>query len=106
MISEMGDLLIFLDQVEVLKIELERLRKENEDLRLALDIIGSKYEALQARLQTSKVTISSDLGLNHHSNKRPRSEEVAMAKASQVLVRANPEDKSLVSYHPLSEYVL
>ncbi|RVW54174.1 WRKY transcription factor 18 [Vitis vinifera] len=82
-------------KVEVLKIELERLRKENEDLRLGLEIMGSKYEVLQAHLQKNMATISPDHGSSQDSNKRPRTEEVSVAKASQVFVRTNPKDKSL-----------
>ena len=91
------DFMMCFFQVEVLKIELERLRKENEDLRLALEIMGSKYEVLQAHLQKNMATISPDHGSSHDSNKRPRTEEVSVAKASQVFVRTNPKDKSLVS---------
>lgn len=79
--------------MEVLKIELDSLRKENEELRLVLEIMGSKYENLQALLRKNDVTVSPE----HRPNKRPWTEEVSVAKASQVLVKINPGDKSLVS---------
>lgn len=73
--------------MEALEAELECLQKENEALGFMFETMSSKYIMLHQAY------------LHQESNKRQRLEVPAAAasKASQVFVKTDPRDQSLVS---------
>lgn len=79
-------------QVKMFQDELERLRKENETLKVMVEVIGSKCKILETRLQESQGP-----PCHHDCNKRARVEEFAFTKSSKIVVKVDEEDKSLVS---------
>ncbi|XVF35671.1 hypothetical protein REPUB_Repub18cG0166300 [Reevesia pubescens] len=94
------------EKVEGLQAELEDLQKENQALRLMSEAMSSKYNMLhQAYLRESNSQLPTGCsgGLarfgnlyDEYSNKRLRPEVPAVAKASQVFVKTDPRDKSLL----------
>ncbi|XVF48285.1 hypothetical protein PTKIN_Ptkin03bG0177800 [Pterospermum kingtungense] len=91
------------EKVEAVQVELENLQKENQALRLMLEAIRSKYNMLhQAYLRESNsqlpTSCSASNPYDEYSNKSPslRPEVPAVAKASQVFVKTDPRDKSLI----------
>ncbi|TYI25654.1 hypothetical protein ES332_A05G064600v1 [Gossypium tomentosum] len=74
------------EKVEVLEAELECLQKENEALGLMFETMSRKYIMLHQAY------------LRQKSNKRQRLEvpDAAGSKASQVFVKTDPRDQSLV----------
>ena len=95
--------------MEALQAELEHLQKQNQALRLMFEVMSSKYNLLhQAYLRESNSQLPTGcsgltrFGLyDEYSNKRLRPEVPAVAKASQVFVKTDARDKSLVSDHHL-----
>lgn len=79
-------------QVKMFRDELERLRKENETLKVMLEVIGSKCNILESHLQQSHHP-----PYNPDSSKRARIEEFPFTKSSKIFVKVDEEDKSLVS---------
>ncbi|KAF5748125.1 WRKY transcription factor 40 [Tripterygium wilfordii] len=67
-------------EVEELKQELERCRKENEALQLMVEVMTSRYNNLQTYIQ----------------EREQRTQVTVANKASQVFVKADAKDKSLV----------
>ncbi|KAF5743362.1 putative Transcription factor [Tripterygium wilfordii] len=67
-------------EVEELKEELERCRKENEALQFMVEVMSSRYNNLQAYIQ----------------EREQRTEVPGANKASQIFVKADAKDKSLV----------
>ncbi|XP_022730379.1 probable WRKY transcription factor 40 [Durio zibethinus] len=91
------------EKVEALQVELEHLQRENQALRLMLEAMSSKYNMLhQAYLRESQAELTCR-GLtqiismyDEYSNKRLRPEISTVSKASQVFVKTDPTDKSLI----------
>ena len=91
--------------MESLQAELEHLQKENQALRLMLEAMSSKYNMLHqaylresnSQLPTGSSGLTRMVSYDEYSNKRLRPEVSAVAKASQVFVKTDPRDKSLVS---------
>ncbi|KAA8525603.1 hypothetical protein F0562_007458 [Nyssa sinensis] len=87
------------EKVKNLESELERLGKENENLRFMLEVLSNQYNILQANIQRKREEqMSSILAKNsssYDSNKRSRL-EVPIAKPSQVFIRTESTDKSLI----------
>ncbi|GLT85247.1 hypothetical protein SLE2022_034410 [Rubroshorea leprosula] len=91
------------DKVGALREEVENLRKENEDLRLMFEAISNKYSILRAHLQELNLSyqtkgngsLTQHVDLYNDSFKRPRT-EFSMAKSSQIFVKTDPKDKSLI----------
>ncbi|XVE71258.1 hypothetical protein DITRI_Ditri10aG0136400 [Diplodiscus trichospermus] len=93
------------EKEEALKAELEHLREENQALRLMLEAMSRKYNMLhQAYLRepNSQFPTSCSGGLtrigsyDEYSHKRLGPQVPALAKASQVLVKTDPRDNSLI----------
>ncbi|KAJ9167661.1 hypothetical protein P3X46_019275 [Hevea brasiliensis] len=94
-------------KAEALQDELERTRKENETLRVMLEVMSSKLSDLQAHVQEKKFKVQeigscsplSGASYYYHEVydpiKKPRI-EIPMAKPSQIFVRTDSEDKSLI----------
>lgn len=85
--------------MEALQDELERSRKENETLKVMVEVMSGKLSALRSNVQ--EIGSNSPLsGVSPYElyglNKRPRI-EIPMSKPSQILVKTDPKDKSLVS---------
>ncbi|GLU01246.1 hypothetical protein SLE2022_185590 [Rubroshorea leprosula] len=87
--------------VEALGEELENLTKQNEVLRFLFEAVSNQCIILQAHLQELSYT-RGNMSLvqhldsyNNDPNKRPRT-EVSMSKPSQIFVKTNPKDKSLI----------
>ncbi|KAK6912500.1 WRKY domain [Dillenia turbinata] len=74
--------------------EIERLRKENENLKFLLEAMSSKYNLLQAHLQ-EKIEQMGNLFIENEHSKRART-EIPVIKTSQVFVRTDFKDKSLI----------
>lgn len=79
-------------QAKMFQDELARLRKENETLKVMVEIIGSKCKILETHLPESHCSPS-----HHDCNKRARIEEFPFSKSSKIFVKVDEEDKSLVS---------
>ncbi|KAK6249276.1 hypothetical protein QUC31_020841 [Theobroma cacao] len=89
------------EKVEALQVELEHLKRANEALRLMLEAMSRKCNTLEAYLrESSSQPTGSRLtrigSYDEHLNKRPRPEVPSMAKPSQVFVKMDPRDKSLI----------
>ncbi|XWS26162.1 hypothetical protein CRYUN_Cryun26dG0007200 [Craigia yunnanensis] len=92
------------EKVEALQAELKHLQKQNQALRLMFEAMSSKYNMLhQAYLRKTNSQLPTGcsgltrFGLyDEYSNKRLRLEVPAVAKASQVFVKTDPRDKSLI----------
>ncbi|XP_010051128.2 WRKY transcription factor WRKY76 isoform X1 [Eucalyptus grandis] len=78
-------------QEKILRDELKRLRKENETLKVMVEVIGSKCSILETHLRESHCP-----PYHHDSNKRARIEEFPFTKSSKICVKVDEEDKSLV----------
>ncbi|KAF8035745.1 hypothetical protein BT93_C1696 [Corymbia citriodora subsp. variegata] len=78
------------ETVKMFQDELERLRKENETLKVMVEVIGSKCNILETHLQESHCPPY------HHDSKRARIEEFPFSKSSKMVVKVDEEDKSLV----------
>ncbi|KAK3438016.1 hypothetical protein EUGRSUZ_C02659 [Eucalyptus grandis] len=76
---------------KILRDELKRLRKENETLKVMVEVIGSKCSILETHLRESHCP-----PYHHDSNKRARLEEFPFTKSSKICVKVDEEDKSLV----------
>ncbi|KAJ4958145.1 hypothetical protein NE237_025256 [Protea cynaroides] len=93
------------EKVQTLESEIQRLYKENENLSFSLGVINNNYRSLlQACLQEKQIQETSRAAAStspksgsseEYSNKRAQN-EVAKAKVSRVLKRADPGDLSLV----------
>lgn len=92
-------------QEEILQAKLENARKENESLRLMVEIMNDKCKLLQSQIhdtiiQTEEVK-NNYLGLvgsSHNEsehNRRPKT--VHVSKASKIYVKTHLDDNSLVS---------
>ncbi|KAJ4950167.1 hypothetical protein NE237_026999 [Protea cynaroides] len=81
------------NKMQVLESEVKRLYQENEKLSISLEVMKKNCSFLQACLQGKQTQETSDP--REDSNKRARN-EVAKAKISRVLTRANPGDFRLV----------
>ncbi|KAI6680342.1 hypothetical protein NL676_034223 [Syzygium grande] len=79
------------ETVKMFQDELARLRKENETLKVMVEIIGSKCKILETHLPESHCSPS-----HHDCNKRARIEEFPFSKSSKIFVKVDEEDKSLV----------
>ncbi|XP_030523615.1 WRKY transcription factor WRKY71-like [Rhodamnia argentea] len=77
--------------VKMFQDELERLRKENETLKVMVEVIGSKCKILETHFQESRCP-----PYHHDCNKRARIEESPFTKSSKIFVKVDEEDKSLV----------
>ncbi|GMP83727.1 hypothetical protein CsSME_00037540 [Camellia sinensis var. sinensis] len=87
--------------VENLKLQLESLSRENENLKMMIEVISDRYNILQEHVQrkteermSGAITTNS---LGHGgigSNKMVTADPVV--KTSQVFVRAKPSEKSLI----------
>ncbi|KAF8400529.1 hypothetical protein HHK36_013828 [Tetracentron sinense] len=90
---------LFNEKVEALEAELERLRGENEKLRQMVEMMSSKYKTLQAHLQGKKIdemgSFVTESCSSHELNKIAMN-RVPKAKESQVFVRADASDNSLI----------
>ncbi|KDP33519.1 hypothetical protein JCGZ_07090 [Jatropha curcas] len=85
------------EKVEALQYELERTRKENETLRFMVEVMSAKFSSLQENVQENKlfkVQESSNYEV-YDSIKRQRI-EIPMAKPSQIFVRTESKDTSLI----------
>ncbi|KAF2287275.1 hypothetical protein GH714_039519 [Hevea brasiliensis] len=86
-------------EAEALQDELKRTRKENETLKVMLEVMGCKVSALQASVQEigSNSPLSSSVSYYevYGSIKKPRI-EIPMVKPSQIFVRTDSKDKSLI----------
>ncbi|XP_050217097.1 probable WRKY transcription factor 40 [Mercurialis annua] len=77
--------------MEILRDELERIRKENEGLRLMVEVMSSKLNLLQQENKINSSFFISDC------NKRSRTESVIpISKPSQIFVRTDSKDHSLI----------
>ncbi|CAL5421770.1 unnamed protein product [Camellia sinensis] len=89
------------EKVENLKLQLESLSRENENLKMMIEVISDRYNILQEHVQrkteermSGAITTNS---LGHGgigSNKMVTADPVV--KTSQVFVRAKPSEKSLI----------
>ncbi|XP_043694891.1 probable WRKY transcription factor 40 [Telopea speciosissima] len=70
---------------------MERLHKENEMLRVSLQMMSNKCRILQE----TAVAVAADSGSSEDSNKRAKN-EFAQTKMSRILTRTDPRDFSLV----------
>lgn len=95
-------------QAEALQEKLERSRKENEALRVMLEVMSSKLSVLQSRVQENKFKVHemgrnspfSGSGASYNEVYDPIKKqriEIPMAKPSQFFFRTDPKDKSPVS---------
>ncbi|OMO90700.1 DNA-binding WRKY [Corchorus olitorius] len=87
------------EKVEALQAELFQLQKENEALRLMLEAMRSKYNnVLQAYLRESNSQVLSPIGSYdiEYPNKRARPEVPTLSKASQVFVKTDLKENSLI----------
>ncbi|OMO61574.1 DNA-binding WRKY [Corchorus capsularis] len=86
------------EKVEGLQAELFQLQKENEALRLMLEAMRSKYNnVLQAYLRESNGGGLSPIGsYDDYPNKRARPEVPTLSKASQVFVKTDLKENSLI----------
>ncbi|XP_022750324.1 probable WRKY transcription factor 40 [Durio zibethinus] len=92
------------EKVESLLAELDHLQKENQALRLMFEAISSRYNMLhQAYLRESNSQLPRGCSLltrfglyDEYSNKRLRPEVPVVRKESQVFVKTDPRDKSLI----------
>ncbi|XP_059658242.1 WRKY transcription factor 18-like [Cornus florida] len=75
------EVISYKEKVKNLKAECERLGKENENLRLMLEVMGDQYNILLSHL---------------HNLKDENHQVVAAAKPSSVFVRTNSNDNSLI----------
>ncbi|CAK9182875.1 unnamed protein product [Ilex paraguariensis] len=93
------DAFTYNEKVVNLRSELERLGKENENLRLLIEVMSNGCNILQAQLPKMKDDqIRSFLIENersYDSGKRGRT-KVSVIKPSQIFVRTDPNDKSLI----------
>ena len=87
-------------QVEALQADLECMRKENETLRFMLGAMNGKCNILQSHLQGMKVEETGINLMQSEAKKRARSDEVpTQSKTSQIFVRTDSNDNSLVSLY-------
>lgn len=89
--------------MQALEVELERLHKENEELRLLLELISKNYNILQAYLQGKHIqetgsVIATESCSSEDLNKIIARNEFRIGKASRVLVKTDVGDTSLVSH--------
>ncbi|CAJ1972401.1 unnamed protein product [Sphenostylis stenocarpa] len=95
--------------VETLKSELQRVRDENNALRLMFEVLSSKYTKLESYLQ--EIDKKPDKGISSNeiesvptfdANKRSRLEFPTAKKPLQIFVKTHPRDDSLIvkdGYH-------
>ncbi|XP_019055526.1 PREDICTED: probable WRKY transcription factor 40 [Nelumbo nucifera] len=89
------------EKVQELEAEVERLRKENENLSLLFGVIHSNYNSLKSQLQLRQIQERGGLFActescsSQESNKRAKI-EFPKEKTSQVLFRTDSTDTSLV----------
>jgi len=95
--------------VEALKSELERVREENNALRVMLEVLSSKYTVLKSHLQEINKEQHKGMSSNQRgsvtepitdANKRRRLEFPTAKKPLQIFVRTLPTDDSLVCAMP------
>lgn len=90
-------------QVRVLEEELERVSRENQELKTIIHTIRSSCDNLQA--QTRMMERESEGGgescLSHRSSAKRREMEPLRPNSYRVLVRTDPSDSSLVSSSPI-----
>ncbi|KAL5850186.1 hypothetical protein ACOSQ4_008199 [Xanthoceras sorbifolium] len=86
--------------VELLQAKLEDVRKDNESLRLMVEIVNNKCNVLQSRIQETIRTHQMDannylasIQSDHNGGSRP---EVSVSKTSKIYVETHVDDKSLV----------
>ncbi|MED6170824.1 hypothetical protein PIB30_034818 [Stylosanthes scabra] len=96
------------EKVEGLQVELERVKEENSDLRLMLEVLSSKYKSLQTQIQDINKESEQIIGFNNNNSmhrivdystncKRPRLVEFPTAKKPlQIFARTNPKDDTLI----------
>ncbi|KAJ4826464.1 hypothetical protein Tsubulata_019431 [Turnera subulata] len=95
------------DKVESLQFELERARKENESLKLMLQVMSSKFSSLQEKFEDQqkarniRSVSDHDQGDDshqeiHESNKKARIEVFPISRSSQIFVRTGSRDKGLI----------
>ncbi|KAH7574056.1 hypothetical protein JRO89_XS03G0245500 [Xanthoceras sorbifolium] len=87
--------------VELLQAKLEDVRKDNESLRLMVEIVNNKCNVLQSRIQETIRTHQMDANnylasvqSDHNGGSRP---EVSVSKTSKIYVETHVDDKSLVN---------
>ncbi|OWM86791.1 probable WRKY transcription factor 40 [Punica granatum] len=89
-------------QVNVLRAEVKRLKKENEALRSMLEGMKSKCEVLDSylhetiKLDDQKVGTETLGGSREDHKKKSKVVEVRLAEASQIFVKTALDDQSLV----------
>ncbi|MED6216969.1 hypothetical protein PIB30_013184 [Stylosanthes scabra] len=94
------------EKVEALQVELERVKEENSDLRLMLEVLSNKHKNLQSQIRDINKESEQIIGFNNNSMhivdystncKRPRLVEFPTAKKPlQIFVRTNPNDDTLI----------
>lgn len=92
--------------METLKEELQRLREENNTLRLMLEVLNSKCTKLETHVQEINKAKHEGLSSSNQigsvtvpileTNKRPRLEFPTAKKPLQIFVRTHPMDDSLI----------
>ncbi|KAK7377126.1 hypothetical protein VNO80_02546 [Phaseolus coccineus] len=93
------------EKVEALKSELQRVREENNALRVMLEVLSSKYTMLESHLQEINKEQHKGMSSNQigsvtepilDANKRRRLEFPTAKKPLQIFVRTLPTDDSLI----------
>ncbi|XP_077214717.1 putative WRKY transcription factor 40 [Tasmannia lanceolata] len=85
-------------QTKALEAELERLYKENAQLRLMLEVMNNKYNTLKAQLEetrTHNIGDTLERGSSQDSSKR-KERELPKPKSSQFFVKTDATDTSLI----------
>ncbi|RDY00267.1 putative WRKY transcription factor 40, partial [Mucuna pruriens] len=108
MVIQLFNIPIIMDEKveeETLKAELQRLREENNTLRLMLEVLGSKCTKLETHLEEINKEQHKGMSSNQigsvtvpflDANKRPRLEFPTAKKPFQIFVRTHPNDDSLI----------
>ncbi|KAK7383397.1 hypothetical protein VNO78_29076 [Psophocarpus tetragonolobus] len=105
MVVQLFNTAIIMDEkVETLKSELQRVREENNTLRVMLEVLSTKYTKLETQLKETNKAQLKDMSSNQigsvipivEANKRPRLEFPTAKKPLQIFVRTHPKDDSLI----------
>ncbi|TKY58050.1 WRKY transcription factor 18 [Spatholobus suberectus] len=106
MVVQLFNIPIIMDEkVETLKEELQRVREENNTLRVMLDVLSSKCTKLEIHLQEINKAQHKGMSSNQigsvtvpilDTNKRAKLEFPTAKRPLQVFVRTHPKDDSLI----------